>query len=249
MYSSAIAVELGRRMPGSSSSLEQRERLGDDLAGARHQLDLAAALLRMIMRAHLDLLERVAGSRRRPRRPSASACSGTSLPVDAVVLDDRLGLGVVDREAPRDHLRRVVGAALVAARAEHPLGARRRPEGRRRGSRRAPRPIPASITSSASACARLRGKPSRTKPSRASSSPSRSRISAIVSSSGTSSPAARIGSTCWPSSVPRGDRGAEHVAGRRRAGSRTRPRSASPASPCRPPAGRGRAGSLRRKPS
>ena len=37
-------------------------------------------------------------------------------------------------------------------------------------------------------------------------------MSAIVSSSGTSSPEARIGATWRPSSVRVGDRGAEHVA-------------------------------------
>jgi hypothetical protein len=62
--------------------------------------------------------------------------------------------------------------------------------------------MPPSISSSASAWARFRGKPSRTKPSAASGSESRSRISAIVTSSGTSVPESSSGCTCLPSSVP-----------------------------------------------
>ena len=77
-----------------------------------------------------------------------------------------------------------------------------------------PRPISASISSSASAWARFRGKPSSTKPSRASVLDRRSRINADGQSSGTRSPLARIGSTRRPSSVPAAIAGAEHVARR-----------------------------------
>ena len=103
----------------------------------------------------------------------------------AVVLDDRLRLGVVDLEPVRDHLGRVVGAALQLRALEAPVASRPRRAGRRRGSRRAA-PDLAQHPSSASACARLRGKPSSTKPSCASGCDSRSSISAIVTSSGTS---------------------------------------------------------------
>ena len=52
------------------------------------------------------------------------------------------------------------------------------------------------------ACARLRGKPSRTNPCARRARRGGSRIIAIVTSSGTRSPRARIASTCLPSSVP-----------------------------------------------
>ena len=143
-----------------------------------------------------------------------SACSGTSLPARAVVLDDRLGLGVVGGEPPRDHLGGVVGAVLLDARGRASARSRRRRAGRRRGPRRAGGRCPPSISSSASACASLRGKPSRTNPPARRLRASRSRISAIVSSSGTSAPLARIGSTSQAELGPGGDRRAEHVAGR-----------------------------------
>ena len=64
------------------------------------------------------------------------------------------------------------------------------------------RPSASNASPSASACARVRGKPSRMKPSRASSAPMRSTIRSITSSSGTSSPASMKPLAFMPSSVP-----------------------------------------------
>ena len=98
---------------------------------------------------------------------SSTAPSGVQrheLAGHAVVLDDRLGLVVVDREAPRDHLGRVVGAVLDrgargSARSIADLVGHVEEE-----DRVEPLPDAASSRSSASACSRLRGKPSSTKP-------------------------------------------------------------------------------------
>ena len=148
-----------RAAPPSARACRRR------LAGARHQLDLVRALAD----DHARVLRPARARSWISAQTSSivrSACSGTSLPVDAVVLDDRLGLRVVDLEPARDHLGRVVGAALLVGARRASARWRRRPGGRRRGSRRASRPISSSSSSSASAWARLRGKPSSTKPSR-----------------------------------------------------------------------------------
>ena len=202
MYSSAIAVELGHRDARLEPLLDQRERAGDDRAGRAPSARSRCCVLRMITPRAPTLVERRPGSRRRPRRSCARRAAGTSLPGDPVVLDDRLGLRVVDREAlrrspracrrggpPRSarlsirSVRDVVGEVEEEDRVEAAVDLAR-------ASRRARRPAP-----------RCAGSRRARSPRRASASPSRSRISAIVSSSGTSSPRARIGSTCWPSSV------------------------------------------------
>ena len=111
-------VQLARGDTGLQPLLDERERLGDHLAGAGHRLDLLAGLAddhatawrESEISAHTSSIER-------------SACSGTSLPVDAVVLDDRLRLGVVDLEPLLDQLGRVVGAALQLRTAERALHA------------------------------------------------------------------------------------------------------------------------------
>ena len=191
-------VELGGRDARLQLLLEQRERVGDDGTGTRHRVDLGGGLAddhadhapsALEISPHTSSIVRLGVQRH-------------ELAGRAVVLDDRLGLGVVDGEPPRDHLGRVVGAALDLGAAQEPLGRRRRRAGRGRGSRRARGRSTPSISSSASACARLRGKPSRTKPSAASGCAEALAISATVISSGTSCARARIGSTRWPSSVP-----------------------------------------------
>ena len=125
------------------------------------------------------------------------------------------------------------------ARREQPLD-RRAP--RAAGTRRRPRAggrSRASISSSASACGAVRGKPSRTKPRSASSLRRAGRGSAsIMRSSGTSSPrveerlrpAAELGAV--------GDRALGGCRRSRCAGCRTPRRSASPGFPCPRPAGR-----------
>ena len=217
--------------------------VGDERAGARDPVDLGRALaddhaappsstqVERLLDLRVHRLDRAVGVER------------DELAGGAVALDDRRGLLVVElrgaarsprarrrRAPPRRRAQRAARARCSSARSKNRIASRSRP-------------ISASIASSASACARLRGNPSSTNPCAASGSASRSRISAIVSSSGTSSPAARIGSTCAPSSRAGLDRGAEHVAGRDVRDPVARRRSASPGCPCRSPAARERAGS------
>ena len=156
----------------------------------------------------------------------------------AVVLDDRLGLRVVEREPARDRLGRVVGrgpprGARPSSALDRDLVGELEEEDRveravrsPRASRRAPRPGRA-----------LRGKPSRTKPPRASSCAEpladqpdrRARRGRARRARGSARPAR-------PSSVPVAI-AARNMSPSRCAGSRTRPRSASPGCPCPTPAG------------
>ena len=156
------AVELGHRDARLETLLHQRERAGDDLAGARHQLDLVRALANDHARAS-HLLERLLDLD--PHLvDGALGVQRHELARRAVVLDDRLGLRVVDLESPGDRLGRVVGAALLA-RARPSIRSVATSSGRsKKRIASSSRPISLSISSSASPCASLRGKPSRTKP-------------------------------------------------------------------------------------
>ena len=178
---------------------------------ARAIRSISSGPLRMIMRRALpsgcDLGEDVVDAPARVER--------NERPGVPVALDDRLCLLVVDRESARHHLRRVVAARLRrCARPSMRCVAVSSSRSKKRTVSSGPSDRPRSISSSASAWTRLRGKPSSTNPSAASSWESRSRISAIVSSSGTSSPEARIGADLAAELRPVGDRGAEHVARR-----------------------------------
>ena len=131
-----------------------------------------------------------------------------------VVGDERLGLAVVELEPLLDRLGRVVRPPFLLGAPMQALECHVVRDLQLEDDVESGRPISASIESSASACVIVRGKPSRTNPFSASSDWSRSRISSIIRSSGTSSPRSRIGCTRWPSSLPFGDRVAKHVAGR-----------------------------------
>ena len=195
-------VELGGRDARPHRLLQQRERVGDDLAGARHRLDLGLRLADDHAGRPLEPVEGVADllpdllDRRR-------AVDRRDLVAGAVPLDERRRQGVVVLEPAVDRLRRVVGAALDPGALEHPLDgdvvghlehehgvelaadlAQHRVErlrlgevcaGSRRGRSPAPRPAAAS----------------------------RSRIRSTISSSGTRSPRSMIGRARTPSSVPR----------------------------------------------
>ena len=209
MNAPAIVVELAGRDARPEVLADVRDRRGDEIAGTGDALDLLGPLA--------DDHRGPASAASISAKTSSTVPPASSVherPGRPVALDDRLGLLVVDGEAPRHHLGRVVAASLVARAPEHARASPSRRRDRRRARCRAAGRSPRSISSSASAWTRFRGNPSSTKPPAASSCESRSRISAIVSSSGTSSPEARIGSTWRPSSVPVRDRGAEHVARR-----------------------------------
>ena len=115
-------VELEHRDARLEPLLHERERAGHDLAGASHQLDLVRALADDHVGPRPFTCSRACWISTHTWSAGRSAWSGTSLPVDAVVLDDRLGLRVVDREPVRDRLGRVVGALLLAGAAEHAVG-------------------------------------------------------------------------------------------------------------------------------
>ena len=111
-------VELGRGDAGLQLLLEERERLGHDLPGPRHRLDLLGRLAddHATTCSESEISDHTSSIVR-------SACNGHELAGGAVVLDDRLGLGVVDREPLRDQLGRVVGAALQLRALERSLHA------------------------------------------------------------------------------------------------------------------------------
>ena len=186
--------------------------------------------------------------RRRPRRSCARRAAARAAP-RAVVLDDRLGLR-------RGRSRAAARSPRACRRGGPPRAARSsmrsvatssgRSKKRTASSRR---PISASIASSASACGEVareavEDEAARARPSCA----SRSRISSIVSSSGTSAPARedRLDLLAELGALRRSRRGTCRRS--RCAESRSRPRSAWPAFPCRRPAGRARAGSLAQEP-
>ena len=125
------------------------------------------------------------------------------------------GLPVVEVDSIRDRLGRVVRAPLLDGSLPAAAGSRRRPGTWSSRTTDRGRSISASIESSASAWAIVRGNPSRMNPTAASGDLRwRFRISSIIRSSGTRSPASRIGLTRRPSSCALRDRLTEHVPGR-----------------------------------
>ena len=213
MKSSAIRSSSSSRDPRLEPLADVRDRLGDDVAGARDPVDLGGALADDHAARPVEQVERL-GDLGRDLVDRALGLERDEPAARAVELDDRLRLLVVELEPPRDRVRRVVVAPLDHGALAQPLGRRHLDRGRRRAQRRARgrsrrasrRAPPPARGSAGSRRARSRAV--------ASGSESRSRMSATVSSSGTSSPLARIGSTLRPSGVPRRDRRAEHVAGR-----------------------------------
>ena len=124
MNSSATLSSSRVVTPGLDALLEQRQRLGDDAAGAGHRLDLGFGL------ADDHSAPSSGATWSSAAETSAQTSSIDALAVQrhelagrAVVLDDRLGLRVVDLEALRDHVARVVEAVLdlgALERALHP---------------------------------------------------------------------------------------------------------------------------------
>ena len=115
MCSSAIRSSSPVADPGLDLLADVRDRLGDDAAGSGHLLDLLRRLADdhlapTVSKAPCDLCEDVLDRPARVQRHEL-ACR-------PVVLDDRLGLLVVDREPAADRLRRVVGPSLLVGTAE-----------------------------------------------------------------------------------------------------------------------------------
>ncbi len=117
--SSAIRSSSAIEMPGSSRSSSSAS-VSATTAPAAAISSISRALLRMITRRPPVSPERVLhlgvdlGDR-------PLAVQRDQLAERAVVLDDRLGLLVVDAEPLGDHVRRVVGAVLLGRAHEHPL--------------------------------------------------------------------------------------------------------------------------------
>ena len=242
MYSSAIRSSSAGRDARLERARRRARASRRRRAPARAICSISWADLRMIMRrrptcralpgSRVDLVDRPVGVER------------DELAGRAVVLDDRLGLRVVDARAGARSTSGVSSSRPSSARAAEqraPWRPRRRDRRRRsrrargrsrRASRRAPRPGPGCAGSRRGRTRRGR------RPRRAARGSARS-----SARPGRGRRAAMIGSTSRPSRR-RVDRGAEHVAGRDVRDARTRPRSASPAFPCPTPAGRARARSL-----
>ena len=224
-------------MPGSSRSCISAS-VPATTSPARAISSISWALLRMITAAApVHLLERLLDLD--PHLVGATVgVERDELARHAVVLDDRLGLRVVDRRAGARSPRACRRCVAPRRRARACGRWRRRRTGRRRESRRArgrARAAARRARRSAPRCAGSRRARSRG-PRRSSS---RSRIRPTVSSSGTSSPAARIGSTAGRyRSPPRSRRGTSRLSRGERF--RIHSRLASPAFPCPRRAGRGR---------
>ena len=104
------AVELARRNAGTHGFHQLGQDRRRDLAAAPHQLDLARGFQRdhalVTLRAARRRLRRRSG--RRPHSTLARASTSTSLPVLAIVLDERPRLRVVHFEPFRDRLGAIV---------------------------------------------------------------------------------------------------------------------------------------------
>ena len=155
-----------------------------------------------------------------PRRSRAATCVDRAHAVDLdqlslrhVVGQQRRGLRVVGGEPDLERLGIVVRAALIG----EALGDARRAGPRRRPSAAAPGrcacPWRVSMSSSASAWATVRGKPSKIAPPAASAAGSASSISAMTISSDTSSPRVHDALDAPAERRAGRDRRAQHVAG------------------------------------
>src|SRR5262245_26868395 len=124
MYSSAMRSSSIIEMPGSSRSCISAS-VPTTTSPARAISSISCADLRMIIACASEPRLPRSGSRPRPHmverlldlHPHLGRAAGSvqrdELARRAVVLDDRRGPGVVDVEAVRDRLRRVVGAVLL----------------------------------------------------------------------------------------------------------------------------------------
>ena len=195
------AVELEHRHAGLEMLGDELERLLDELAGARHALDLLRDL-RMIMRlAGLHLLERLGDLG--PDVVDRALCVHlTSLPWRGSASTSGSVSRVVDREPPLDP------SGVSSAR---PSSAARFSSRSRQTCRRSSSSSEDESTAAADLAQQVverlrldeRAREAVEHEARQlSPRSSRSRISRIVISSATRSPSVEIGATCRPSSVP-----------------------------------------------
>ena len=199
--------------PGSSTSAQSAS-VSWTSSPASAMPSISAADLRMIMRAPARCSSASAISAQ-TSSIERSACTLHKLACCAVVLDDRLrssrGSCAAAARSPRavSSARPSMHGALRSAASRADLVGELEQE----HDRQRPADLLERASSSASAWARLRGKPSSTKP--LSCRRARlSRISGIVISSGTSCPSARSGATCRAELRAGRDRGADRVARR-----------------------------------
>ena len=202
--------------PGFAQLAQLEQDLADVARGLAHLVELAPRLDRGCARRRPSRRERSLDARARPRRSSPTPSSSTSTPLRAVVGRSAAAVCVaVDPHAVADR-------RLVVVRATLDLGALAGAAATSSSSSTCERdaaleracPSFASIASSASACAGVRGKPSSTKPCFASGCASRSSHDPDHDLVGDELAAVHERLGLAPDRRPRLHRRAQHVAGR-----------------------------------